>query len=367
VLTKLGFLLISICMFACGVPQGSGIRHSSPPNQADGAKLRRVADVPAGEKSYNLQCISERSCWASSFLKQWRTDDGGGHWRLVFTANKVGQEIVSYMYINPHHGWILTNQRFYKTEDGGVSWLDETDSILDNERGELTSFTFTKDGLQGWVGGGLYRKATNAEVLGGVPNTAKRNDGRILQSIIIHTEDGGTSWSTQDLPKRVGRIYQIRFITADIGVALGDGGTFYTHNGGKLWKDVNFDSSCTLQKYREAYDARALEVFFLDTKLAWLVFDDGRIAKTFDSGRNWCDLLAPNAVDFDYYEKYFKKVYFVSPEHGWGLGANLFLYESKDGGATWKKTSNDEFDDLYFLDDHTGWLVSGRGIFRLES
>ena len=63
-------------------------------------------------------------------------------------------------------------------------------------------------------------------------------------------------------------------------------------------------------------------------------------------------------------------VYFLDQNHGWVAGSNGTLVETLDGGATWEKLSvrtTDTLRDVYFADDHVGWLLAERDEFKLKT
>jgi len=262
--------------------------------------------------------------------------------------------------------WILTLQKLLKTEDGGRTWVEQPLPLPDYPSGDLRTIKFLKGGKIGWAGGGIYRPLTRDEERNGVPrNISDPPSHTVLRPAISYTEDGGKTWFPRSIPNEMGRISGFTFLNEQQGLAFESSGSLYTTNGGKQWEYVDFKKSCTDERYLEGYDMRALEVFFLDSQNAWLTFEDGRMARSIDGGRTWCDLLAPNAVKFDYYEKYFKKIHFTDSLHGLGLGANRLLYETRDGGKTWNKAVDAQADDMFFLDNQTGWLVSKVGLFQI--
>ena len=63
-------------------------------------------------------------------------------------------------------------------------------------------------------------------------------------------------------------------------------------------------------------------------------------------------------------------VQFFDQNHGFVAGSGGTLLETTDGGATWKKVSTltkDTLRDVCFVDDHTGWLVAERDVYKLKT
>lgn len=369
-MSKLMFYFLAIGLGACSVTRGTRPPDrtplpSEPPRQTD-PRLRSMGNVPPGPKSYVLDCLNETVCWTGDFLKQWRTNDGGKNWQLVYSGSPNGGEITTIDHIGEHVAWVLTIEKLYKTEDG-ASWVEQAKPLPDYPSGQLRAIRFMADGMIGWAGGGIFRPLTSDEQRNGVPrNISDPASKTVLRPAISRTEDGGKTWNPQSLPSTTGRVYDFAFLNEQQGIALESSGPFYTENGGREWKRVDFKKSCTNARYLEGYDMRAIQVFFLDSHNVWMSFEDGRIAKSVNGGQSWCDLLAPNAVNFDYNEKYFKKIHFTTLLQGWGLGANRNLYETTDGGKTWAKALDIELDDLFFMNNGTVFLVSKAGLFRMS-
>jgi photosystem II stability/assembly factor-like uncharacterized protein len=63
-------------------------------------------------------------------------------------------------------------------------------------------------------------------------------------------------------------------------------------------------------------------------------------------------------------------VYFLDQRHGWVAGSGGTLLETTDGGQTWNKVhppTADTLRDVYFANDHDGWLVCERDVFKLKT
>ena len=166
-----------------------------------------------------------------------------------------------------------------------------------------------------------------------------------------------------------GRLLRVKFFDENHGVATGEADVHYTSDGGKSWKPPSFKKRCVREEYlSDYYEARPLDVEMLNSKEWWISFNDGRIAKSVDGGRSWCDLLQAGKLAFgDSARKGFIKLHFVTPLEGWGPGVDGFVYETKDGGKRWDRLiSQIKFDSMFFLNQTYRLLVSKQGLFRLQ-
>ena len=63
-------------------------------------------------------------------------------------------------------------------------------------------------------------------------------------------------------------------------------------------------------------------------------------------------------------------VQFIDKNRGWAVGSGGTLLETTDGGATWKRVSiqtKETLRDVWFIDDHLGWVVVERDVYRLKT
>jgi photosystem II stability/assembly factor-like uncharacterized protein len=63
-------------------------------------------------------------------------------------------------------------------------------------------------------------------------------------------------------------------------------------------------------------------------------------------------------------------VYFLDQKHGWTAGSQGTLLETNDGGQNWTRIhppTEDTLRDVYFANDHDGWLVCERDVFKLKT
>lgn len=346
-------------------PADSPARQASVVHRAV-AGWERLADTPGNGNGRGIQCVKDDVCWIYDSKTLWQSRDGGHSW---FSVNEiVGNEPpLGYHFIGADIGWRYSLENLYRTNDSGKTWTIVA-TPLDLEKGELRSVWFSDD-KTGWVAGGVYRALTEEEKRIGVTNNA-RNGDQVLDAAVFRTDDGGNTWNRQPLsPVWEGRISDVRFFDKSRGLALGEI-VYYTDDGGKSWRRPVFKRGCVREKYlNDFYEASPQYVAMLDPNLWWLSFNDGRIVKSADGGRSWCDLLHPGGVAFSQGgPEYFTSLHFDTPEHGWGLGWDRFVYETTDAGATWKRLTSDvTVESMFFTNRSEGLVVSNEGVFRIKT
>ncbi|HEY9503456.1 MAG TPA: YCF48-related protein, partial [Pyrinomonadaceae bacterium] len=146
-----------------------------------------------------------------------RTDDGGQTW----SRQQVGTSaaINDIYFRDKEAGFLLAGNTIFVTRDDGNRW-EQSRSFLPSEfEGadvELYSVRFSSK-KKGWVVGSVSKK------------------DRVIDSILVYTDDAGQSWRRQRAPSRLELIH-IDFVSDKRGWIVGDGGTILnTVDAGLTW------------------------------------------------------------------------------------------------------------------------------------
>jgi len=178
---------------------------------------------------------------------------------------------------------------------------------------------------------------------------------------IIHTSDGGKSWSEQK--SGITQVLKSVFFTDSLmGCAVGGEGVIvYTHNGGVTWIVGKSETYSDLKS-----------VCFTDSNNGWAVGSKGTIVHTSDGGETWRKQKSGTETDL-------VSVSFVNSKTGWVVAPHHFscdkleaveIYRTTDGGATWVNLPQTHLhpnearinpEALQFIDSKTGWVVGSIG------
>jgi len=328
----------------------------------------KISDLPPHDSTLRIHCANTRVCWLNDSKILWYSDDGGKTWnRYASPDGETGP--FDYEFLSESVGFAYSSSALYKSIDGGRSWGPQV-TPLNSPNGEIRQLSFINEKRE-WLAGGLFHPQTKEELKFGVPNNVKDISGtQILENAIFHSDDGGETWKKQTLmPPFVGRILTLSFADEVHGLATGEI-TYFTLNGGKSWNRPRFTRSCVDSTLLgDEYRARPTATSILKSGSAWLGFSDGRILQSSDYGVSWCDLVLPGTIGFaGPGPRYFQKLQFLDARNGYGLGSDRFLYQSRDGGKSWQRTSDDlTFDSVFFINAEFGIAVSSQGIFRKNS
>lgn len=142
-------------------------------------------------------------------------------------------------------------------------------------------------------------------------------DGSRLQSIALHSSDGGRSWKTRFADGQ-NYFFDIHFISKRIGwISGGDGLVLKSTDGGGNWAKQDTQTASPL-----------VDVEFIDQDLGWALSIDGSVLRTTDGGSRW----ATRQIKVS---RFVNHIGFSDRNHGWVVGEGSQAYQTTDGGVTW--------------------------------
>lgn len=251
-------------------------------------------------------------------------------------------------FLNADTGWAASGGlgSIYRTNNGGLSWIEQ-----ENYDVYLRSIEFFDKnvGLCGGVDGTFYRTtnggATWTDIAPtitpqppGICGLAKADDNTIYgvgvwfePAYVVKSVDRGENWTHIDMSEYATSLIDAYFFDADHGFVVGSNGdeiggvVLYTADGGQTWEE----------KFRtEHVGDRIWKIQSPDGKHFFGSIEtwtgNTRMIKSNDKGQTW-EMLQ---VDPGFYN--IQSVGFMDSLHGW-TGGSQQLFETKDGGATWKK------------------------------
>ncbi len=257
-----------------------------------------------------------------------RTDDGGETWsrQVVGTTDAINDVY----FRDKENGFLLAGNTIFATQDSGTRW-SESRRFLPNEFDgatvELYSVRFPNK-KKGWVVGSVSR------------------GDRIVDSILVFTDDSGTTWQRQRAPSRLELIH-VDFVNEKRGWIVGAGGIILnTQDGGETWTTQASGVTSTI-----------FHIDFRDDKRGWAVGERGTILRTTDGGLSWTSVMPPMRSTL-------LSVQFVNDDEGWAVGRTGTILRTEDSGRTWIQQDSQTKQNLYALycNKKIGWAVGGDGI-----
>ncbi len=256
------------------------------------------------------------------------TNDGGRTWTPQVIETKDAVNDVYFR--NKEDGYIVAGNSIFSTSNSGQTWREIRRYFASDFGGALPELYSTRfsNKKKGWVVGSISREDV------------------VVDSLVLYTDDGGTSWQRQRMPTKEELIH-VDFVSEKRGWIVGDGGTIlHTADGGDTWTEQRSGTKATLY-----------HVDFRNDRVGWIVGKQGTILRTTDGGETWFTVepLVRNTL---------LSVQFVDENLGWIVGRGGVILRSEDAGATWVRQESNTKQNLYalFLDKENGWAVGGDGI-----
>lgn len=180
---------------------------------------------------------------------------------------------------------------------------------------------------------------------------------------IIHTTDGGNSWTSMSDPAYdIYSMVSISVVDASniwvAGATMDDGIIIHSTDGGTSWT-AEGDSVLLIN-----YPLISISAF--DQDHCWTVGHGYTIANTVDSGVNW-DLCIPDSLHRTPFSDDANGVCPTSVNRAWVAIDYGKLYFTEDGGDSWTQQSVPDVSGGYYLlrtcatDQNTAWTV-GQGV-----
>ena len=257
-----------------------------------------------------------------------RTDDGGQSW--IRQSVGTSAAINDIYFRDKEAGFLLAGNAIFITRDNGAAWTQSrvfTPQEFEGADVELYSVRFSSK-KKGWVVGSVSKRE------------------RVIDSILVYTDDGGETWRRQRAPSRTELIH-VDFVSDKRGWIVGEGGTIlFTRDEGASWTRQNVGTNRTLY-----------HVDFRDDKKGWAVGERGTLLRTIDGGETWTEVPTHVSVTL-------LSVKFPNDDEGWAVGRGGVILRSTDEGRTWTPQDSTTKQNLYSLNFNKKilWAVGGAGV-----
>jgi photosystem II stability/assembly factor-like uncharacterized protein len=285
--------------------------------------------APAGQDLNSVFFLDNKRGWIggdNGYLS--RTEDGGQTWVKQVVDTTAG--INDIYFRDKEAGFLLAGNSIFGTRDNGVRW-SEIRRFQPREFGgadvELYSIRFSSKN-KGWVVGSISKGE------------------RVIDSILLYTDDGGETWQRQRAPSQLELIH-IDFANDKRGWIAGAAGTIL----------ATVDSGATWTKQESGTKSTIFHIDFRNDKRGLAVGERGTILRTLDGGTTWTPVAIRSRSTL-------LNVQFVGDNTGWAVGRGGTILRTDDGGMTWIEQEAGTKENLYglILVKKLGWAVGGNGL-----
>ncbi len=266
--------------------------------------------------------------WALSLFDVLHTTDGGNSWNSQL---KTTEALWKMFFYDKNHGWVQGDSNFYITTDAGKNWGKSLYHIKEGK----WDFSFIDEKI-GWFSAG----------------------NKLYKSV-----DGGNSWDllvTHDSLE----FLNIHFIDDKNGVAAANPKNA-TNYYATLYKSTDGGISWEIRSNR-IYIYYLSYLFFRNIGYGWFLGQNNYL-KTTDSGKTWADykfyIYILDELHCIYASADNKYCWLSTKEYA--QGDQYALYFSSDSGQNWDYQNYGSFfqiNDIFFIDDTTGWLCGENGM-----
>lgn len=258
------------------------------------------------------------------------TNDGGTSWiRHQLNTKDSLNEIY---FRDNNNGYLLVGKKIFLTNDGGKSWRENVVLNPTDFAGLIPEFLSIRfaDKKRGWIVGSVANKYEE-----------------VVDSLVLHTIDGGETWQKVITPSNKMELYHLSF-NNDLGWIVGDNGLIIkTEDDGATW---------TIQK--SGTDVSLYNVDFRDKKNGIIVGSSGTILRTENGGQSWEKVNSSTT-------KSLLRVTFINDKTGWIVGSGGTILRTDDKGKSWVKQSSQTEESMYGLfsdKKNNSWVVGKKGL-----
>jgi len=314
----------------------------------------------------------QAEAWAVGSLTILHSTNGGSSWSAEPSGTAPYTTLQDITFLNEDLGWAVGNAgTILKTADGGDTWEYQKRESVYNLADVWYYDVMFIDNLNGWCVGG------RGEVS---PSTG----------LLLHTSDGGRSWSAQSFDSTQ-CLYGITFVDTVTGWAVGGDWSgshvnaivLRTTDGGLNWEELTGNDLPTVNKLEA--------VTFVDALNGWVVGSKATILRTTDGGASWenkyavfeCNSWECTSWDVDIPSgdstcvdsicvdstalptPTLYAVAAIGSSHCWAIGKQGAIMYTSDGGTTWDQQYSGTTEDLCavtFISASTGWVIGDKGI-----
>ena len=288
-------------------------------NRSKGSGDLLTVFFPSGEKGW-VAGDNGYLAWTADSGKNWTKQDIG-----------TTESINEIYFRNDDNGYLVAGKKMFSTKDGGRNWQEIKIYRAGDFRTGAPDFLSIR-----------FADKKRGIVIGSVLNQQER----VIDSLVMRTEDGGETWRRVLVPSKK-ELYHLDFVGSSKCWIVGSDGLVLTSNSG--------GASFTIQNSGTQMDL--YNVDFRDEKEGYVVGSKGTILRTENGGEIWETVRTQFSATF-------LRVDFADDKNGVIVGYGGTILRSSDRGKNWTKQSSDTKENLFglYFTKKYGWAVGANGV-----
>lgn len=293
--------------------------------------------------------------------------DGPSSWRIAY--NEFGVNFREVFFLDAATGWIVGSDNIIlSTASGGLLWseapVNTFSEILNGVHFVTTQNGWLASDLNGTSPAGRVLRSING---GAYPETqllvsgpmysvffADQQQGWAVGSggLVAKTVDGGLNWE-QEILENAGALYSVKFVSPQKGWISGQSGGIYRTLDGITWQKQELD-----------VDADILSMHFVDSLNGWACGTGNTVLRWRSSGGQPASWSA-RRIEGELINQQWRDIFFVDEENGWLVGQSGRIYKSTDGGENWVLEITEAqgmLNSVHMISTRRGWIVGNNGL-----
>ena len=323
------------------------------------ATVQEIAKLSEG--CFPVKFLSPEFGWCDGPVGPKATDDGGRTWSTIPKPpeRRGAKDLMRFAYpmriefLTPRQAWATNHDELFLTEDRGETWAERS---LPADLHHLLFVTRDVGFASAWQNAAGPGPA-------GVP-------------AVFRTTDGGRTWLQQRYANRKtyrdlrGGLGWLEFADAGHGLSVELDDMYFTRDGGITWKKSAFCPSIRgrLETWIGSDMWGGTRAQLLDSQYGWWTVN-GDTFRTTDGGGTWCPVTP---IRLKGRRMSISDLQFATRDVGWaelthtGIADELPLFETRDGGRTWKALGlPGEFNLVSVVSESAIYLTREGRLYRL--
>ena len=302
---------------------------------------------PVKDGLHNVCFVNDSLGWAITYGTGIliHTYNAGKSWQVQYQFDSLYFEQIQF--VDKKHGWLCGEYGFVlKTTNGGSDWIDVSPPI---EKRITTPIEWrSKTRPEGWYIGYYSMHFFNKDT-GFVAGRRQDLKERKTDYLFYQTTDGGTNWNLI-LTASNEMTFDPYFLDQQTGFIGGATKIYKTSDAGHHWYSLTREPLTSKDQFRS--------VFFINEIKGWACGFSGKVFIINNATSTWDSVKVTN--------NRLRSICFMNENNGIVVGDQNkvpgTMFESTNGGKTWKKVAAD-FPDLHriFLTREKIWIVGKEG------